>query len=173
MSRSRIENRTLPPCLPPRHGRSSYVEKNLWHPITQDLPSTLLEYARLIAGADGSGLMPDRIDRAPGHVSPGLKPSAAKQYPTVARALEESLGEFAPHQVTTKDLLQALSRHFDGGPSLHNRALIGDVLAIRLSEISADGVRDAHLHDQCTKSLTDAKRQGKNAQALGGHSSPP
>lgn len=31
------------------------------------------------------------------------------------------------------------------------------------------GVVDAHLHDLRAKSLTDAKAQGKNAQALGGH----
>ncbi len=33
----------------------------------------------------------------------------------------------------------------------------------------AAGVSDAHLHDLRAKSLTDAKAQGKNAQALGGH----
>lgn len=33
------------------------------------------------------------------------------------------------------------------------------------------GVVDAHLHDIRAKSLTDAKRQGHDAQALGGHAS--
>jgi integrase len=32
------------------------------------------------------------------------------------------------------------------------------------------GVEDAHLHDLRAKSLTDAKKQGKDPQALGGHS---
>lgn len=31
------------------------------------------------------------------------------------------------------------------------------------------GVEDAHLHDLRAKAITDAKKQGKNAQALGGH----
>ena len=34
----------------------------------------------------------------------------------------------------------------------------------------AAGVKDATLHDIRAKSLTDAKKQGKNAQKLGGHS---
>lgn len=34
------------------------------------------------------------------------------------------------------------------------------------------GVKDARLHDLRAKSLTDAKRQGKDAQALAGHASP-
>lgn len=34
---------------------------------------------------------------------------------------------------------------------------------------AAAGVQDAHIHDLRAKSLTDAKRQGKDAQALGGH----
>lgn len=33
------------------------------------------------------------------------------------------------------------------------------------------GVKDAHIHDLRAKSLTDAKRQGFNAQALAGHTS--
>jgi integrase len=33
------------------------------------------------------------------------------------------------------------------------------------------GIKDAHIHDIRAKSLTEADRQGKNAQALGGHSS--
>lgn len=34
------------------------------------------------------------------------------------------------------------------------------------------GVEDAHIHDVRAKSLTDAKRQGKNPTALAGHKSP-
>ncbi len=32
------------------------------------------------------------------------------------------------------------------------------------------GVQDAHFHDLRHRALTDAKRQGRNAQKLGGHS---
>lgn len=38
--------------------------------------------------------------------------------------------------------------------------------------VSAAGIQDATLHDLRAKALTDAKRQGKNAVALGGHSDP-
>jgi len=34
---------------------------------------------------------------------------------------------------------------------------------------AAAGVQDAHIHDLRAKSLTDAKRQGKDAQQLAGH----
>jgi integrase len=36
--------------------------------------------------------------------------------------------------------------------------------------VVAAGISDAHIHDVRAKSLTDAKRQGKDAQALAGHS---
>lgn len=38
--------------------------------------------------------------------------------------------------------------------------------------VMAAKVKDAHIHDLRAKSLTDAKRQGKDAQMLAGHSSP-
>ena len=38
--------------------------------------------------------------------------------------------------------------------------------------VTAAGVKDAHIHDLRAKSLTDAKRQGKDAQMLAGHTSP-
>lgn len=38
--------------------------------------------------------------------------------------------------------------------------------------VTAAKVKDAHIHDLRAKSLTDAKRQGKDAQMLAGHSSP-
>lgn len=37
--------------------------------------------------------------------------------------------------------------------------------------LAAAGVTDAHIHDLRAKSLTDAKGEGKNAQALAGHTS--
>lgn len=37
---------------------------------------------------------------------------------------------------------------------------------------TAAGVEDAHLHDLRAKAITDAKRQGKDAQALAGHANP-
>lgn len=36
--------------------------------------------------------------------------------------------------------------------------------------VAAAGISDAHIHDVRAKSLTDARRQGKDAQALAGHS---
>lgn len=38
--------------------------------------------------------------------------------------------------------------------------------------VEAAGVEDANIHDLRAKSLTDAKRQGKDAQMLAGHTSP-
>ncbi|KAB1444157.1 tyrosine-type recombinase/integrase [Bordetella bronchiseptica] len=38
--------------------------------------------------------------------------------------------------------------------------------------VEAAGVQDANIHDIRAKSLTDAKRQGKDAQLLAGHASP-
>lgn len=38
--------------------------------------------------------------------------------------------------------------------------------------VEAAGVEDAHIHDLRAKSLTNAKRQGKDAQMLAGHTSP-
>lgn len=57
--------------------------------------------------------------------------------------------------------------HGRGGRVLHYRA----VQRQWEDACKSAGVEDAHLHDLRAKSLTDAKRQGYNAQALGGHTS--
>jgi integrase len=58
---------------------------------------------------------------------------------------------------------------------LHNRrGKTPDYRTIKLQwdkACEAAGVTDAHMHDVRAKSLTDAKRQGKDATALAGHAS--
>jgi integrase len=253
--RPRKTNKHLPPCVYIKHGAYYYVKAGRWHPLGRDLREALLTYARL-ASAQSSG-MAKLIEDAYPVICEGLADSTKRQYRIAADKLKPVLIEFAPEQVTPRDVA-AIRQHFSDHPAMANRILsflrsvfnfaldrgmvesnpcigvkrnkekardryltdaeylairnaspadlqpiidmayltgqrIGDVLAIRLSDITPEGIefRTQKTHtrllvqmtpacrraDRCgppgsptrSRAITDCKRQGHDAQALGGH----
>ena len=118
--RPRKTNKHLPPCVYIKHGAYYYVQRGKWHPLGRDLREALLTYARL-ASASTSG-MARLIEDAYPVICDGLADSTRKQYRIAADKLKPVLIEFAPEQVTSRDVA-AIRQHFSDHPSMANRIL--------------------------------------------------
>lgn len=103
--RPRKKDRHLPACVYHRHGAYWHVKAGKWTRLSDDLQTALQEYARLQAVKGGGG-MADLIDEALPSILAGKAPSTQKQYRACAIKLQHILLEFAPHQVTPRDIAQ-------------------------------------------------------------------
>jgi integrase len=83
--------------------------------------------------------------------------------------------EWSPELPATVESAKQLHGNIRALTLLHNRrGKTPDYRTVKLqwdSACKAVAVSDAHMHDVRAKALTDAKRQGKDATALAGHSS--
>lgn len=102
--RPRKHNRNLPPCVYLRHGAYYFVKAGKWTRLGTELPSALTEYARLHQQPKGG--MSALIEEALPHILKGKADATVKQYKVAARKLQEILAEFAPTQVTPRDVAQ-------------------------------------------------------------------
>src|SRR5690606_22228193 len=120
MGRPRKRDRPLPPCVYHRHGGYYLVKAGKWTPLGRDYDQALLEYARPIA-QDKGGMEQLIEDALPG-ILKDKAPSTQKQYREAARRLQHILEEFAPHQVTPRDVAQ-LRRSLSDSYAVANRVL--------------------------------------------------
>lgn len=67
--------------------------------------------------------MPSIIDQALPSILKGKAPATVAQYTIAARRLQDILAEFAPHQVTQRDIVQILA-HMEDTPAAANRLLV-------------------------------------------------
>lgn len=116
----RKSQRHLPPCVYLKHGAYWHVKKGKWTRIGTDLREALNTYATLYGAKTGG--MAELIGKVLAHVSPGLKPNTRKQYRKAANRLSEIFAEFAPDQVTQKDVA-ALKVAYSDRPNMGNRLL--------------------------------------------------
>lgn len=120
MGRPRKRDRHLPPCVYFRHGAYYYVKSGKWTPLGRDHDEAMLEYARRVAQAKGG--MAELIEDALPGILKGKAASTQKQYREAARRLQRILEEFAPHQVTPRDVAQ-LRRSLSDSYAVANRML--------------------------------------------------
>lgn len=118
--RPRKTDRHLPPCVFHRHGAYYLVRRGKWTRLAADLPEALKEYARL--HAQPSGGMAALIEGAMPGILAGKTAQTVAQYNVASRRLQEIFAEFAPHQVTPRDVMQ-LRRHFADSPATANRTI--------------------------------------------------
>lgn len=119
--RPRKRDRHLPACVYLRHGAYWLVKRGKWTRLGSDLTAALAEYARHQAHEQGS--MPAIIDQALPAILKGKAPATVAQYTIAARKLQDILFEFAPHQVTQRDIVQILA-HLEDTPAAANRMLV-------------------------------------------------
>lgn len=119
--RPRKKDRHLPACVYLRHGAYWLVKAGKWHRLGADLETALVEYARAQARRQGS--MPELIDQAMPSILKGKAQNTIAQYRIAARRLQDMFTEFAPQQVTQRDIVQALSM-MDDRPAAANRLLV-------------------------------------------------
>lgn len=118
--RPRKTDRHLPPCVYHRHGAYWLVKRGKWTRLAAELPAALLEYARL--HAQPSGGMAALIEEAMPHILKGKAAQTIAQYQVAARRLQEIFAEYAPHQVTARDVMQ-LRRHYADSYAVANRTV--------------------------------------------------
>lgn len=118
--RPRKTDRHLPPCVFHRHGAYYLVRRGKWTRLAADLPEALREYARLHAQpSDGMAAL---IEDAMPLILAGKAAQTVAQYNVAARRLQSIFAEYAPHQVTARDVMQ-LRRHFADSPATANRTI--------------------------------------------------
>lgn len=118
--RPRKHNRDLPSCVYLRRGKYYYVKAGKWHPLGADRFKALTEYARLTAQPQG-GMAKLIEDALPG-ILKGKSTSTVAQYKVAARRLQNMLAEFAPHQVTPRDVAQ-IRRALSDSYAVANRTI--------------------------------------------------
>lgn len=118
--RPRKQQRHLPSCVYQRHGAYWYVKRGKWTRLGADLDSSLAEYARLQQHKLGG--MQALIEEALPTILAKKAQTTVKQYKHVAVRLQDILAEFAPHQVTPRDVAQ-IRRSLADTPAIANRAL--------------------------------------------------
>lgn len=119
--RPRKSDRHLPPCLYFKHGAYHYVKRGKWKNLGPDLHAALVEYARLVAQPMG-GMAKLIEDALPGIIKGKARQTQA-QYKVAARRLQKILEDFAPQQVTPRDVAQ-IRRAFADTPAVANRTLV-------------------------------------------------
>lgn len=118
--RPRKKDRHLPPCVYQKHGALWFVKGGKWTRLGTDLPSALEEYARL--HTQKSGGMPALIEQALPSILKGKAVSTTTKYKSTAKYLQEAFAEFAPNQVTQRDVAM-LRRHLIDHASVANRTI--------------------------------------------------
>ena len=118
--RQRKQQRHLPSCVYHKHNAYWLVKRNKWTRLGTDLGPSLEAYARLQDQKVGG--MPKLIQEALPHLVAGKATTTAKQYRVAAERLQDVLADFAPHQVTPRDVAQ-IRRSFSGSPATANRLL--------------------------------------------------
>jgi integrase len=118
--RQRKQQRQLPACVYQKHGAYWLVKRNKWTRLGSDLPAALAEYARLHEQKLGG--MPALIAQAMPTITAGKAASTQKQYRDCAAKLSEAFADFAPHQVTGRDVA-TLRRAHSTTPAIANRLL--------------------------------------------------
>ena len=119
--RPRKKDRHLPSCVYLRHGAHWLVKRGKWIRLGADLTTALAEYARHQAHEHGG--MPEVIDQALPAILKDKAPATVAQYAIAARRLQDILAEFAPQQVTQRDVVQILA-HLEDTPAAANRLLV-------------------------------------------------
>lgn len=137
--RPRKTDRHLPACVYLRHGAYWLVKRGKWTRLGADLATALAEYARTQAHEQGS--MPAIIEEALPHILKDKAPATVAQYKIAALKLQTMLAEFAPHQVTQRDIVQILS-HMEDTPAAANRLLV--VLRLVFSWALREGLIDSN-----------------------------
>lgn len=118
--RPRKLQRHLPACVYQKHGAFWYVKRGKWLRLGADLDQSLAEYARLQQQKLGG--MPALIQEALPSILAGKAPATVKQYRAVAAKLQDIFADFAPHQITPRDIA-GMRRAFASTPSIANRLI--------------------------------------------------
>jgi len=118
--RPRKTDRHLPPCVYHRHGAYWLVKRGKWTRLAADLPDALREYARLHSQKRGG--MPALIEEAMQTIIKDKAAQTIAQYLVAARRLQEIFAEFAPDQVSPRDVVQ-LRRHYADSYAVANRTM--------------------------------------------------
>lgn len=118
--RPRKTDKHLPPCVYHRHGAYWLVKRGKWTRLAAELPEALREYARLHSQKRGG--MAALIEEAMPQIIKGKADQTVAQYMVAARRLQEIFAEFAPDQVTPRDVVQ-LRRHYAESYAVANRTM--------------------------------------------------
>ena len=118
--RPRKLQRHLPACVYLKHGAYWYVKKGKWLRLGTDLDQSLAEYARLQQQKLGG--MPALIQEAMPTILRGKAKETIKQYTFCAVKLQDIFADFAPHQVTPRDVA-GMRRAFVATPAVANRLI--------------------------------------------------
>jgi integrase len=121
MSRKRVADKHLPPCVYFKHGSYWLVKRGKWERLAATMPEALAEYARRTQ-THTKGSMPELIERVLAHVSPKLAKSTQSQYRTAGERLKKFMAEFSPEQVRPKHVA-AIKMHMAYTPNMANRVL--------------------------------------------------
>lgn len=120
--RPRKKDRHLPPCVYLRHGSYWLVRAGRWTTLGRDLPAALQAYGRECERPTPKGAMPALIEQALQARRASIKPNTWAQYQTAARGLSEIFVQYAPEQVTQRDIVQ-LRLSMATTPNMCNRYL--------------------------------------------------
>ena len=149
MIRPRKHDKHLPPCVYLRRGAYYYVRRGKWIPLGKREPEALAQYARLREGSGGG--MAALIDDALPVITRDVSASTAKQYRREAMKLRKVLAEYAPHEVTPRDVAQIRREASARSVAVANRMLtvLRLVFAYALEEQLVDanpcvGIKRAH-----------------------------
>lgn len=137
--RPRKKDRHLPPCVFLKHGAYWLVKRGKWIRLAADLPTALAEFARLSAQPRNG--MAALIEDALPHIIQGKADSTAKKYRGTARYLQVLLKDFAPEQVTQRDVV-AIRRELKEQASVCNRTL--NVLKLVFDYALEEGLLDSN-----------------------------
>ena len=121
MSRRRITDKHLPPCVYHKHGAFWLVKRGKWERLAVTLPEALAEYARRTQ-TRSSGSMPELIDRVLAHHSQKLATNTQSQYRIAGEKLKKFLEEFRPEQVKPKHVA-GIKLYLAETPNMANRVL--------------------------------------------------
>lgn len=139
--RPRKKDKHLPPCVFLKHGAYWYVKGGKWRRLAaeSDLPSALAEYAR--QHKVKSVGMADLIEKAIPYICAGKAESTAKKYKGTARYLQVLMADFAPHEVTQRDVV-AIRRELQDHSSVCNRTI--NVLRMVFDYALEEGILDTN-----------------------------
>lgn len=118
--RPRKRDRHLPPCVYHRHGAYYLVKGGKWERLGTELPAALAEYGR--RHSEPSGGMPALITEALKARRGQISTSTWSQYQTAGRKLSSIFAEFAPEQVSPRDVVQ-VRQALAETPNMANRVL--------------------------------------------------
>ena len=104
--RPRKKDKHLPSCVFLRSGAYYYVKANKWTHLGHSLPDALKAYAGILSTP--TERMPALLDRYLKDID--VAPNTLKLYKSAVKKLSDIFQDFAPHQVTARDMMTVMHK---------------------------------------------------------------